>query len=285
MKEIEKLIATLLNKDASSIKIERRLEGGRSNIMYVFSLENKQYTFRIPGSKSEKFVNRHEEENNLQIASLNQLGPKTIYFDVKTGYKISEFIAGNDLLQIDYTPYLDEIVNTLKKVHSLDVKTNVYDPLKRLSQYEDYLKEFNYIHPLKYNELKEQFLKLHDEFKDEPLCFCHGDAQRANWVYGDKLYLLDYEFSGLNDPYYDIACFGNDNIADAGILLEHYLGKKPSPKEMRHLYLWRIYQGFQWFNVAMYKEKIGLSKELNIDFLATADYFLGMAEDLLKIVE
>lgn len=285
METTKQLIANILQTKPENIEIVKRLEGGRSNIMYVFSFNHKKYTFRIPGTKSEKFVDRVEEENNLKIASKYQLVPKVVYLDIQTGYKISEYIEGNDLLQIDYHPYLDEIVATLKKVHSLQVVTNAYDPLKRLTQYEDYLKEFHYEFPEKYITLKSQFLKLHEEFKDEPLCFCHGDAQRANWVYGDHLYLLDYEFSGMNDPYYDIACFGNDCIDDAGVLLEHYLGRKPTHQEMKHLYLWRIYQGFQWFNVAMYKEKIGLSKELNIDFLQTAFYFLGMAEELLSKVK
>ena len=99
---------------------------------------------------------------------------------------------------------------------------------------------------------------------------------------GEKLFVLDWEYAGMNDPFYDIACYGNAGLDKALSLLEAYVGHEPTAEELRRLYYHRAFQCLQWYNVAIYKDKVGLSEELKMDFAKVAHFFMGGAKDLLS---
>jgi thiamine kinase-like enzyme len=92
--------------------------------------------------------------------------------------------------------------------------------------------------------------------------------------------LVDWEFGGNNDPLYDIACYGNNDFRFALGLLPVYLGREPRKEEWERLYLWRVFQCLQWHNVALYKEAIGLSAELHLDFRLIAQAYVDKANKL-----
>ena len=107
---------------------------------------------------------------------------------------------------------------------------------------------------------------------------CHNDSQPSNFIVGnDKVYLTDFEFAANNDPVYDIACYGGDDIELIEPLLKEYFGQVDE-KLIERAHLWKLFQSLQWYNVALHKEYLGLSKELNIDFEKVALYFLNNAK-------
>ena len=53
-----------------------------------------------------------------------------------------------------------------------------------------------------------------DNFKEfyEPDRLCHNDLLEGNFLFTkDKLYLIDFEYAGYNDYYFDIASFISEN--------------------------------------------------------------------------
>ncbi|MBE0701178.1 MAG: phosphotransferase, partial [Acholeplasmataceae bacterium] len=102
---------------------------------------------------------------------------------------------------------------------------------------------------------------------------------------GDKLYLLDWEYAGWNEFYYDIASFGNVHFGDALALLDVYLGRKATQEERNHVRFYRMFQALQWHQVALYKEKIGLSPVLQFDFMSLASNFLELAKKLYQEIK
>ena len=57
---------------------------------------------------------------------------------------------------------------------------------------------------------------------------------------------LTLNFSGLNDPYSDVASFGNITFNDPLLLLNYYLKRQAKPAEVRRLMFNRLYQVLQW---------------------------------------
>lgn len=274
MNEEKQLISQFLSKE---IEMDSRLMGGMSNRTYVITLEGKKYTFRIPGKKAEVFVDRENETNNLnKIKELN-IANETVLLDVETGYKLAEYVEGTPLHELDDL-HLSDVANVLKTLHECDDTFDLdYAPFNRLAYYET-LNE----------DLSDDYfascerLFVHKEYLESfPKVMAHGDSQKSNFVIGEKTYLLDWEFAGNNDLYYDIACFGNVDFNDAIQLLEVYLGHIPTDEELNHLTLWRAFQCLQWHNVALYKHKIGLSEELHIPFDKVADKYLNLANTLM----
>ena len=41
------------------------------------------------------------------------------------------------------------------------------------------------------------------------LVFCHNDLNLSNIIYTDNIYFIDWDYAGLNHPYYDIATLLN----------------------------------------------------------------------------
>jgi thiamine kinase-like enzyme len=116
--------------------------------------------------------------------------------------------------------------------------------------------------------------------------FTHGDGQRSNFVIGeDKLYLLDWEFSGQNDPLYDVSVFGQNDFNDAINLLPIYLERTPTEEEYFRIRFYRLQQVLMWYHVALYKDDIGLSAKLSLDFKLIAENYLKEAKYHFEILK
>ena len=268
---------------AHDAKIVMRLEGGMSNYTYVVECQGKKYTYRVPGKFAERFVDRNEEWANIQEVDRLGLNNVTTYVEIRSGEKLAEYVEGTIMSTTDVVSYNEMSVAALKKIHNSDLKFKDYNAFGRLDTYQNYCIEMGFKHPQEYLDLRNKLEELRKQYVSVPMVPCHCDYQPTNLVIsGDKLYVLDWEFAGMNDPFYDIACYGNAGFDKALSLLEAYVGHKPTEEELKRLYFHRAFQCLQWYNVAIFKDKVGLSKDLNMDFNAVALMFLGMAKDLLE---
>ncbi|MBR5353763.1 MAG: phosphotransferase [Bacteroidales bacterium] len=276
---VARVNALMHTQDAAIVK---RLEGGMSNYTYVVETRGKRYTYRVPGKYAEKFVDRVEEWDNIQEVNKLDLNNATSYVEIISGEKLAEYVEGVIMSETDVVSYNDLSVQALKKIHNSDLRFKDYNAFGRLSDYERYCREMGFTHPKEYIELREKLEQMRQAHSDVPMVPCHCDYQPTNLVIsGDKLYVLDWEFAGMNDPFYDIACYGNAGFDKALSLLESYVGHKPTSQELRRLYYHRAFQCLQWYNVAIYKDRVGLSRDLNMDFNQVAAFFFNMARDLV----
>ncbi|MGL4588816.1 MAG: phosphotransferase [Mycoplasmatales bacterium] len=272
----------LLSKTKPGFKIIEKFKGGMSNHTYlVENTENSEYyVFRIPGNNAHFFVDFNQEYLNLNQIEELDITNDLLFFNPDNGIKISKYIPGfTPVDEVDYP----KIVTTLKKIHESGIVfSNDYNHLARLSKYESYHnKESDTYELLKayWQNIYQVFLKKHI---DTP---CHGDAQFSNLVKSaDTYFLLDWEFSGMNDPIYDIACFGNVDFNFAILLLNYYYPEVTSEHYIR-LNGWRMFQCLQWYNVALYKHQIGLGKQLGIEFDIVSDKYLKKATELAEYLQ
>ncbi|HAX73594.1 MAG TPA: phosphotransferase [Firmicutes bacterium] len=282
---IKDVTANVLHVEPNNVEVAYRLMGGMSNFMYVVKVNGLQYTFRIPGKNAEVFVDRVEELENIKKVDVLHINNKTLYLDTKTGYKLAEYVEGVPLSDKENPEdYLNEVASVLKRLHESNVSaTKDYNPEGRLASYEQLVLDLNFKHDPKYDELKSEFCTYLPELNKIEKVFCHNDSQISNIVVeGEQVYLLDWEFGGNNDPLYDVACVGNKEFELAVKFLPVYLGRDPKPSEFKRLYVWRAFQCLQWHNVAMYKELIGLSADLGVDFKFVSGLYLQKAEQFLK---
>ena len=275
---VARVNALMHTQDAAIVK---RLEGGMSNYTYVVETRGKRYTYRVPGKYAEKFVDRVEEWDNIQEVNKLSLNNATSYVEVISGEKLAEYVEGTILSETDVVSYNEMSVKALKTIHNSNLRFKDYNAFGRLADYERYCREMGFTHPKEYIELRGKLDQMRQAHAEVPMVPCHCDYQPTNLVVsGDKLYVLDWEFAGMNDPFYDIACYGNAGFDKALSLLEAYVGHKPTSQELRRLYYHRAFQCLQWYNVAIFKDRVGLSRDLNMDFNHVAAFFFGMAKDL-----
>jgi len=272
-----KIIDVVKRSIAKDVEIDFRLLGGMSNYTYVVKGEEK-YTVRIPGEFDTYFVSREEEKTGIEIFSSLGLTNETIYFNLKSGEKIAKYVEGKSLNEVTDRKY-KEISKLMKKYHNSNITTNItYSPFERLNKYNSYLDKS--VIDNKYNEFLTEFLTHKDYLESMPLCLCHNDSQPSNFINSvNGLLIVDFEFFGMNDLMYDIACFGNIEFNDALNLLYAYYDEVTND-HLKRLYLWRTFQCLQWYNVALFKHLNGLSESLNIPFDQVANKYLNLAISL-----
>jgi len=269
----------------NSIEIIHRLIGGMSNYTYVVKIDDEKYTYRIIGENANKFVDRGIEGKNIKLIESLNVSNDTVYFSSDTGDKVAKYLEGTPLHQSEEFPY-EDVADILKQIHESNLKAeNDYEPFNRLKKYENYIIELGFKHPKEYHYIKHEFFNFKEYLMSQKKVLCHGDSQPSNFVYnGKELFVVDFEFAGNNDLIYDIACFANIKNEHGLELLHTYYDNVDNDK-LKRFYLWRTFQCFQWYNVAIYKELKGMSEKLKIDFKLVADNYLRKIFVLMSEVE
>ena len=275
-----RIISEVKKAISKDVEIDFRLLGGMSNYTYVVKGDQK-YTVRIPGEFDTYFVSRDVEKVGLEVFSDLKLTNDTIYFNLENGVKIAKYVDGKSLNEVDNREY--KLVSELmKKYHRSGKKINInYSPFERLNKYNSYLD--SKLIDDKYNEFMNEFNTHKEYLENQELCLCHNDSQPSNFIKSDNgLLVVDFEFVGMNDYIYDIACYGNIDFKDALNLLYEYVDDVTSD-HLKRLYLWRTFQCLQWYNVALFKHINGLSETLKIPFDAVSKKYLNLAIELYEL--
>lgn len=270
----------LLELFGEDYKIESRLFGGMMNHSYVLLVDgDTRYVCYVPNGSANKLVNREIEQDNTKIMEDLGLTSKTIYFDLRRGIKIKEYIEGQSL---DYLPEYDinKVSDLLHCIHdSKRLAPNDYQPFARLGEYENMMLQYG-PEPVSYRKLKDFMAVNYKEMQVKHKVFSHNDFQKSNIVVDNegRYNIIDFEFCGNNDEVYDIAAFANGCLEDGEKLLKVYFNDNPPLTAWKRFYLWRIFISLQWTCFAITKHYQNEGKVHKVDFLKVADHFLTIAK-------
>ena len=106
----------------------------------------------------------------------------------------------------------------------------------------------------------------------KPLLPCHNDLLNANFMIDDRIYVLDWEYAGMGDIFFDLANFSDHHeLTDEQDhwLLECYFGEV-TEKQIAHLNIMKVMSDFREAMWAMVQ--IGIS-QLDFDYRGYADKF------------
>jgi thiamine kinase-like enzyme/choline kinase/predicted transcriptional regulator len=244
--------------------------GGMTNKNYKISVAGgKEYVLRIPGAGTDQMIDRHLEKENAMLAGELGINAKTLYFDEKNGVKISEMIPDAETL----TPKMARreenmrlVANLLKKLHTSKAPMkNKFDIGQVKTKYERLVDEVNggYFYP-NFRKLKEEVLKIKLMFDAMrvPLVPCHNDTLPDNFIKsGDnRLYLIDWEYAGLNDPVWDLAAYSLESSLtrrEEDLFLSYYFSGEITEKIRMRMLMHKIFQDYIWSLWTIYKEAKG----------------------------
>lgn len=231
--------------------------GGMTNKNYKVTIDNKNYILRVPGAGTEEMINRVEEKANSKVSNELNLDTKILYFDENSGIKISEFIDNAETLNGTTAKREDNMKLTsaiIRKLHNSGITfNNTFDVFEKIDHYEKLLIKAQGNNFEDYYETKKRVLNLKNILKelDVELKSCHNDCVPENFVKSgtDRIYLIDWEYSGMNDPMWDIAShsiecgFSED---DDELYLQYYFGYMPEEKYLKRILIYKICQDFLW---------------------------------------
>ena len=271
--------------ESGEIKPLSKLQGGMMNRSQIIELDGIKYVWYTPTEQANEMVDRKLEKSNIDKVYPLGITSKNLVF-YEDGMKINEFIEGKSLNLIDEFD-TKEVAKILHKLHDSNVLSDKdYLPFEKVA---NYIKEVESL-DIKLDEdfyiLYKDIYSKKDFLESQKLTICHNDFQRSNIIKtpDNKYYMIDFEFMMNNDPVFDIAAFGNNNVVEGYQLLKDYFSVLDKDIKTRFFY-WRMLLSLQWYLVALIKDKRGEGKEHGFDFYQVAQFFLGNAKSAREMFQ
>lgn len=242
--------------------------GGMTNTNFKVMAGGEEYVLRIPGSGTEEMISRRDEMETANLASDLGIDAELLYFNAETGVKLAKLIPNAETLNPKTAKRSDNMIltaNILKKLHSSDiVMNNVFNVFEKVEHYEGLLNKVNGSNFDDYVEVKSKIMQLKDMYEamDVALAPCHNDTVPENFVKSgeDKVYLIDWEYGGMNDPMWDIAAHSLEcdfSLEDEELFLSYYFNGSVEESYKERILMNKIFQDFLWSIWTKIKESTG----------------------------
>lgn len=243
--------------------------GGMTNKNYRICVKGKRYILRVAGIGTESMISRKNEMFNSSIASERGYNVETPYFNVETGIKISTFIENAETLtprSVKKEENLKQVTRILRNLHEDNEfpMKNEFNVFRELEKYEDILKNSHGEFFDDYDEVRERFMKLEQILKELDRVFVpsHNDLVSENLVKDTegRIYLIDWEYSGINDDMWDLAALSLENSFsedDIELMFRLYFNGEADENSRKRLLIHQISQDLLWAVWTLIKENEG----------------------------
>lgn len=260
-KIIKEKISSLLSQEEEVLSVEQL--GGMTNQNYLVKTTNKQYIVKFFGKGTEKLINRQDEKYNLELLKDLDLDVKNYLFDIEAGIKVNEYIES--AITLDSTSIktkFDKIAPILQTIHASGKELRgEFAPFEEIKKYESLIEEK--IPYANYEAVREEVFSLEKRLADLGVDrkSCHIDLVPENFIESPqgRLYLIDWEYSSMNDPMWDLAAlfleseFTRQEEED---FLSHYESEQ-TPVSREKIAIYKILQDVIWSLWTVYKEEQG----------------------------
>ena len=260
-KLIKEKISSLLAEEEEVLSVEQL--GGMTNQNYLVKTTNKQYIVKFFGKGTEKLIDRQNEKYNLELLEDLDLDVKNYLFDIESGIKVNEYIdSATTLDSTSIKTKFEKIALILQAIHASGKELRgEFAPFEEISKYESLIE--GPIPYENYEAVRKDVFSLEKRLADLGVDrkSCHIDLVPENFIESPqgRLYLIDWEYSSMNDPMWDLAAlfleseFTKQEEED---FLSYYESDK-TPVSHEKIRIYKILQDTIWSLWTVYKEAQG----------------------------
>jgi len=289
MSIIEEVVTKIPVWEGRNISIAP-LSGGLTNSNFKVDEDGIPYFVRVPGESTELLaVNRENEYHNSKAAFEAGVGPKVIYHLPEYSVMVLEFLNGRTMSR--------------DSLNEAGMPTRMAQAIKKLNQGPRFLLDFNMFRLTEYylSLCKERDIKIPDGYSERvytvsqieksmsvnplPTVPCNNDLLAENYIDdGKQLWLIDYEYSGNNDPTFELGNTCQEmqfNDAQIAEVCSAYFGEATADKIAR-MKLNMIMSDVGWGLWAAIQAKIST---IDFDFRGWAIERWGRAEEKMDSEE
>ena len=238
---IDEVAAKIPDWDGKNISITS-LSGGLTNSNFKVEVDGTLYFVRVPGASTDLLaINRNNEYHNSKAAFVAGVGPKVLHHLPEYSVMVLEFLNGKTMSK--------------DSLNEPGMPTRMAEAIKKLNNGPRFLLDFNMFRLTEYylSLCRDRDIKTPDGYLDRiptieqmekamsvnplPTVPCNNDLLAENYIdNGKQLWLIDYEYSGNNDPTFELGntCqemqFNDEQIAEVCVA---YFGEATADKIAR----------------------------------------------------
>lgn len=227
--------------------------GGLTNLVFRAG----DLCLRIPGKGTEEYINRANEAVAAREAAKAGVSPDVLHVDAKTGVMVTRFIAGAETMSPEkFKVRLGSPARAGEAFRKLHRSGAVFPfRFELFAMIDDYLKVLStkdvalpdgYHDVVREAEVVRAALAAHAI----PLAACHCDPLCENFLdTGDRMWIVDWEYSGMNDPLWDLGDLSVEGKFDAAQdeeLMRAYSGREPKPAERGRVVIYKAMCDLLW---------------------------------------
>jgi len=209
MSAIEEVVEKIPNWKDKVVDVTP-LSGGLTNSNFKVEVDGTPYFVRVLGASTELLaIDRNNEYHNTKAAAEAGVAPKIVFHLPEYNVMVIEFLNGQTMSK--------------DSLNQPGMPTRMAQAIKRLNAGPRFLLDFNMFRLTEYylSLCKERNIKIPDGYLDRtvtvaqiekamsvnplPTVPCNNDLLAENYIDdGNQLWLIDYEYSGNNDPTFEL---------------------------------------------------------------------------------
>jgi thiamine kinase-like enzyme len=234
---------------------EGRLErlGGLTNLVYRAG----DLCLRIPGKGTEDYINRSNEAVAAREAARAGVSPDVLHVDDITGVMVTRFIAGAETMSPEKfraragSP--TRAGEALRKLHGSGAAFPFrFELFAMIDDYLQVLSAKDVALPAGYHDVVREAGSVRSALAAHPLPLvaCHCDPLCENFLdTGERMWIVDWEYSGMNDPLWDLGDLSVEGKFDAAQdeeLMRAYFGGEARPAERGRIVIYKAMCDLLW---------------------------------------
>jgi thiamine kinase-like enzyme len=232
-------------------KVERL--GGMTNLVFRAG----DVCLRIPGKGTEEYINRANEAVAAREAAKAGVSPEVLHADPRTGVLASRFVAGAETMSPEkFKRRAGSPARAGAAFRKLHASGAVFPfRFELFAMIDDYLKVLStkdVALPPGYHDVvcSAEAVRAALAANKLPLTACHCDPLCENFLdTGERMWIVDWEYSGMNDPLWDLG----DLSVEAGFdatqeeeMMRAYFGGEAKPAERGRVVIYKAMCDLLW---------------------------------------
>ena len=230
--------------------------GGLTNLVFHVDA-GEGLVLRLPGKGTEEYINRANEAQAAREAAAAGVSPPVLHADPVTGVMVTRLVGGAVTMSPENFRAIPGAAaragEVFARLHRSEARFNFRFEL--FSMIDDYLKVLGtkditlpegYHDAVREAEAVRAALAAHPL----PLAPCHCDPLCENFLdTGSRMWLVDWEYSGMNDPMWDLGDLsveGGFSAEQDEEMIRAYFGGAPSPFDHGRIVIYKAMCDLLW---------------------------------------
>ena len=252
------------------------IEAGRTNRNYRVEVGSATFFLRLSHEDTALLgIDRVAEYEAALAAAASGVGPEVVAHLPEHGCLITAWVAGEPLAEgdMEQESVLADVARVVSTIHAGPALPATFDAFRIVEAYRRVSADRGVPIPEAYEPAHAHAERIEAAFARAPVPArpCHNDLLSDNFLKGtDGFWLVDYEYSGMGDPFFDLGNLSiNNGLSEASqeTLLRLMFGE-PTQAHRARLQLMRIMSDYREAMWGVIQQ--GLST-LDIDYVAYAD--------------